>query len=117
MSNSNKKSWTVFTEGIPDIVKQYSFAKEDHILGKVVRHRIVVATCSTSGALYKLDLSEGHFTHCFVDEAGKEWLQISYSIEIPKNISTKWTVIKIEVNKAKLYQEATFFIMIFTYLK
>lgn len=58
-------------EGIPDIVKQYSFAKEDHILGKVVRHRIVVATCSTSGALYKLDLSEGHFTHCFVDEAGE----------------------------------------------
>ena len=36
-------------EAIPDVVKQYSFAKEDHILGKVVRHRIVVATCSTSG--------------------------------------------------------------------
>ena len=89
MTNSNKKSWTVFNEGIPDIVKQYSFAKEDHILGKVVRHRIVVATCSTSGALYKLDLSEGHFTHCFVDEAGKKWFQISYAIEIPKKVSTK----------------------------
>ena len=37
----------------------------------MVRHRIVVATCTTSGGIYKLGLSEGHFTHCFIDEAGE----------------------------------------------
>ncbi len=58
-------------EAIPDTVKQYSFANEDHFLSKVVRHRIVVATCATSGGLYKLGLTESHFTHCFIDEAGE----------------------------------------------
>lgn len=58
-------------EAIPDLIKRYSFANEEHFLSKVVRHRIVVSTCSTSGAIYKLGLSEGHFTHCFIDEAGE----------------------------------------------
>lgn len=58
-------------EVIPELVKPYSFANEDHFLAKVVRHRIVVATCSTAGTLYKLGLAEGHFTHCFIDEAGE----------------------------------------------
>lgn len=57
---------------IPDVVKPYSFQNDDlGMLAKVVLHRIVVATCSTSGGLYKLGLREGHFTHCFVDEAGE----------------------------------------------
>ena len=49
-----------------------SFANDEiEVLSKVVRHRIVVATCTTSGGIYKLGLSEGHFTHCFIDEAGE----------------------------------------------
>lgn len=57
---------------IPEAVRPYSFPNDTmEILSKVVRHRIVVATCSTSGGLYKLGLSEGHFTHCFIDEAGE----------------------------------------------
>ena len=50
----------------------FSFANDEiEVLSKVVRHRIVVATCTTSGGIYKLGLSEGHFTHCFIDEAGE----------------------------------------------
>ena len=36
------------------------------VLLKVVRHRIVVATCDTSGGIYKLGLIQGHFSHCFI---------------------------------------------------
>ena len=56
---------------IPEVVKQYSFPNDDHFLPKVIRHRIVVATCATAGGLYKIGVTEGHFTHCFVDEAGE----------------------------------------------
>ena len=59
-------------EAIPDVVKLYSFPNDElEVLKKVVRHRIVVATCTTSGGIYKLGLNEGHFTHCFIDEAGE----------------------------------------------
>lgn len=34
-------------------------------------HRVVVATCVTSGILFSLGLSAGHFTHVLVDEAGQ----------------------------------------------
>ena len=65
-------AWQRNPDAIPDLIKPYSFVNEDlAVLGKVVRHRIVIATCSTSGQLYQLGLSEGHFTHCFIDEAGE----------------------------------------------
>ena len=35
------------------------------------KYRIVIATCVTAGALHRLHLSVGHFTHIFVDEAGQ----------------------------------------------
>ena len=59
-------------EAIPEVVRSYSFTNDElQVLSKVVRHRIVIATCTTSGGIYKLGLSEGHFTHCFIDEAGE----------------------------------------------
>ena len=65
-------AWQRNPDAIPDIIKPYSFVNEElAVLGKVVRHRIVIATCSTSGQLYQLGLSEGHFTHCVIDEAGE----------------------------------------------
>ena len=58
-------------DGIPDTVKPFCFANSEvEVLRKVVRHRIVVTTCTTAGALYKLGLNFGHFSHCFIDEAG-----------------------------------------------
>lgn len=35
------------------------------------KKRVVVATCVTAGGLHRLNLSVGHFTHVFVDEAGQ----------------------------------------------
>jgi putative helicase MOV10L1 len=59
-------------ESIPEIVRPYCFSNSDpEVLLKVVRHRIVVATCNTSGGIYKLGLTQGHFTHCVIDEAGE----------------------------------------------
>lgn len=40
-------------------------------LKKAARHRIVVATVVTAGALYGLGLPPDHFTHGFLDEAGQ----------------------------------------------
>ena len=59
-------------EVIPDVVKQYSFAKEDHILGKVVRHRIVVATCSTSGIFFFLKVLFNLFTYYVFSQVNKD---------------------------------------------
>ncbi|KAK8756437.1 hypothetical protein V5799_000869 [Amblyomma americanum] len=38
---------------------------------KAARHRIVVSTVITAGALYSLGLPPDHFTHGFLDEAGQ----------------------------------------------
>ena len=59
-------------DSIPDVVRPYCFSNSDaEVLLKVVRHRIVVATCDTSGGIYNLGLKQGHFTHCVIDEAGE----------------------------------------------
>ena len=59
-------------DSIPEIVRPFCFSNSDaEVLLKVVRHRIVVATCDTSGGIYKLGLAQGHFSHCFIDEAGE----------------------------------------------
>ena len=59
-------------ESIPELVRPYCFSNSDpEVLLKVVRNRIVVATCDTSGGIYKLGLTQGHFTHCIIDEAGE----------------------------------------------
>ncbi|XP_068212921.1 RNA helicase Mov10l1-like isoform X2 [Palaemon carinicauda] len=36
-----------------------------------VRQRVIVATATTAGGIYRLGLPNGHFTHVFVDEAGQ----------------------------------------------
>ena len=59
-------------ESIPDVVRPYCYSNSDaEVLLKVVRHRIVVSTCDTSGGIYNLGLKQGHFTHCVIDEAGE----------------------------------------------
>ncbi|KAL1516540.1 hypothetical protein ABEB36_000447 [Hypothenemus hampei] len=35
------------------------------------RHRVTVATCSSSGILHLMGFPRGHFTHIFIDEAGQ----------------------------------------------
>lgn len=58
-------------DSIPSAVQPFCQANTDvEALGNIVRHRIIVSTCGTAGALYKLGLKNGHFTHCFLDEAG-----------------------------------------------
>lgn len=42
-----------------------------HFPSQAAMHRIVVATCITSGVLFSLGLPAGHFTHVLVDEAGQ----------------------------------------------
>ena len=59
-------------DSVPETVKPYCFVSDDvDVLAKVVRHRIVVSTCATSGSLFRLGLTRGHFTHCVIDEAGE----------------------------------------------
>ena len=59
-------------ETVPELIRPYCLSNGDNdVLLKAVRHRIVVATCDTSGGLYKLGLTQGHFTHCVIDEAGE----------------------------------------------
>lgn len=40
-------------------------------LNSLIRHRILIGTCSTLGILYNMGCKPGHFTHMFVDEAGQ----------------------------------------------
>lgn len=46
------------------------FCVDGEDLGNVAMHRLIVATCMTAGQFFSLDLSIGHFTHVFIDEAG-----------------------------------------------
>ena len=60
-------------DSIPEDILPFCFINaEVEDLRKVIRHRIVITTCSSSGAFYKLQEkhTKGHFTHCFIDEAG-----------------------------------------------
>ncbi|TRY75130.1 hypothetical protein TCAL_00662 [Tigriopus californicus] len=58
-------------DSIPDKIKALCFKSQDTtVLSRVIRHRIVISTCSSAGGLYKLGIRGGHFTHCFIDEAG-----------------------------------------------
>ena len=59
-------------DSIPDLIRPYCFSNSDsEVLLQVTRHRIVIATCDTSGGIYNLGLTQGHFTHCVIDEAGE----------------------------------------------
>nr|ALD16257.1 Moloney leukemia virus 10-like 1-like protein [Macrostomum lignano] len=40
-------------------------------LGRAAMHRVLVATCVTTGWLHGLRLRRGHFTHALIDEAGQ----------------------------------------------
>ena len=53
-------------QAIPECIAPYCLTGDDLLV--VSRHRIVVCTCSSAGALYGLKLNPGHFTHAFVDE-------------------------------------------------
>jgi superfamily I DNA and/or RNA helicase len=58
-------------EGIPDSIKAFCFSSEDvETVRAALRHRIIVATCSTSAGIFKLGLKNPPFTHAFLDEAG-----------------------------------------------
>jgi len=46
------------------------FCSDGENLSNVVRSRIIISTCATAGQFFQLNLSAGHFTHVFVDEAG-----------------------------------------------
>ncbi|XP_037569534.1 putative helicase MOV-10 isoform X2 [Dermacentor silvarum] len=80
-----EKLWTSGKLVSSDIVRLLGFQRDvdavppriKHIcvntgnLKKAARHRIVVATVATAGALYGLGLPPDHFTHGFLDEAGQ----------------------------------------------
>ena len=61
----------LFAQSIPDNIRQYCTVGEN--LDIIVRYRILVCTCVTSGLLYSLGLKTGHFTHVFVDEVGTKF--------------------------------------------
>ncbi|ODM95453.1 putative helicase Mov10l1 [Orchesella cincta] len=46
------------------------FATDGEELANVAMHRLIISTCITAGQFFSLDLSIGHFTHVFIDEAG-----------------------------------------------
>lgn len=46
------------------------FCTDGDDLHQVAMHRLIVCTCMTAGQFFSLDLSLGHFTHVFIDEAG-----------------------------------------------
>ncbi|CAL8083245.1 unnamed protein product [Orchesella dallaii] len=46
------------------------FCTDGEDLAFVAQNRLVISTCMTAGQFFSLDLSEGHFTHVFIDEAG-----------------------------------------------
>lgn len=46
------------------------FCVDGDDLHRVAMHRLIVCTCMTAGQFFCLDLSLGHFTHVFIDEAG-----------------------------------------------
>ncbi|CAG0899830.1 unnamed protein product [Darwinula stevensoni] len=54
---------------ISSIVKPFSRSADD--LARVVRSRIIVTTCASSGLLYSQEIRRGHFTHVIIDEAGQ----------------------------------------------
>lgn len=56
-------------DNIPDSIRPYCTVGEN--LDIIVRYRILVCTCVSSGLLYSLGLKTGHFTHVFVDESGQ----------------------------------------------
>ena len=37
---------------------------------QICQAKMVVSTCATSGALFRLNMPSQHFTHCIIDEAG-----------------------------------------------
>jgi len=55
-------------QGVPEIIAP--FCTDGENLVNVAMHRLVISTCITAGQFFSLDLSVGHFTHVFVDEAG-----------------------------------------------
>ncbi len=58
-------------ESIPEDVLPFSvFNEEIEDLRRVIRHRVIVTTCASAGNFYKLRTKRGHFSHCFIDEAG-----------------------------------------------
>lgn len=51
-----------------DSVKPFCGDGDD--LADIAMKRLIICTCMTAGQFFTLDLSVGHFTHVFVDEAG-----------------------------------------------
>nr|XP_022302491.1 RNA helicase Mov10l1-like isoform X2 [Crassostrea virginica] len=56
-------------ETIAACIAPYCTTGED--LQLAAHYRVVVSTCISAGTLYTCGISEGHFTHVFVDEAGQ----------------------------------------------
>lgn len=55
-------------KSVPEAILPFCMNGES--LNKVAMQRLIVATCMTAGQFFSLDLSAGHFTHVFIDEAG-----------------------------------------------
>ena len=58
-------------ESIPADVLPFSMSIKEDGLANAAMYRVVVTTCMTAGAFMQLGLRKGHFTHCFIDEAGQ----------------------------------------------
>lgn len=46
------------------------FCVDGEFLDSVARNRLIISTCTTAGQFFSLNLTPGHFTHVFIDEAG-----------------------------------------------
>lgn len=55
-------------QNLPETI--YPFCVDGEDLHNVAMHRLIVSTCITAGQFFSLDLSIGHLTHVFIDEAG-----------------------------------------------
>ncbi|ODN03133.1 putative helicase Mov10l1 [Orchesella cincta] len=55
-------------QAVPETIVPFCTDGED--LANVAMHRLIISTCTTAGQFFTLDLSVGHFTHVFIDEAG-----------------------------------------------
>ncbi len=53
---------------IPETIRE--FCVDGEFLDSVARNRLIVSTCATAGQFFTLNLTPGHFTHVFIDEAG-----------------------------------------------
>lgn len=55
-------------QGMIESIRDYCVDGE--YLDNVAQHRLIISTCATAGQFFSLNLTPGHFTHVFIDEAG-----------------------------------------------